>query len=224
MECYASGSRGPSSSPDSRTIGFVVKVTGSASQSQSLTEVSDPLTPASPLSSLTLGRQREGGGGGGGSGWLEAAEGDLSRSYQRTVIRLLLLSYGVMAGICLLFFHTVPVGAFGTRLAEYPDVDPASDEYQQLKPVVVLLMVLVVVGLPTLMALGLWRDRRQQLAEPALWPEEAGASQGKKRLAVLQLTSMYRPSHWWMAPFNLSRRWPCRAWYWPLLTSVVHWC
>ena len=185
---------------------FVVK-RRTGLEAPQLTEVGHPLTSTSPLfsppsisPSPSALEERA------GAGWLGAVEGDVWPSYQRTAIRLLLLSYGIIARICLLFFHTTPVGPYGWRLAEYSDVDPRSASYQRVLPLVVTLLALVVVGLPALILMLLYHHRRQLHVEGHDWLEGRGGVSGATRLIIRQLTSMYRPTHWWMASFNLTRR------------------
>ena len=158
---------------------------------------------------------------------------DMSSSYLNTCVRLLVLSYGLLSLLCLQFFLKLQVGAFGERLAEYPDIDPASDEYARMLPAVICLIILVVAGLPLLLFGAVIQQYRRHRAQPAeaaatSWTAELSAtwhdassafsfpssssssssslSSRAKTALLLPLCSMFTASCWWLPPFVLVRR------------------
>ena len=130
------------------------------------------------------------------------------RNYQRTCIRLVQLSYTSLSVTTLSFFHLQSVGSFGQRVVDYPTLSPQSAEYRALLPVIVCLLAVVVCGLPVLLTVWLWFEhRRGTVAEAKQAQREgAGVTVSTRQAALLQLCAMYRPEHWWMAPFVLVRR------------------
>ena len=86
-------------------------------------------------------------------------------AYQRTFVRVLLLSYTSVALLTLRFFHTRPVSSFGRRVADYPGLDPASAVYaSQLLPLMAVLLLLVLL-VPWLLAVFLWWLRRRSASD-----------------------------------------------------------
>ena len=128
--------------------------------------------------------------------------------YQRTLVRVLQLSYSALSMLSLSFFRTQSVGEFGRRLAEYPELDPASAEYRRMVPAMIAVIVVVVCGLPLLLAAFLLRAHRQgellRVKEMARTGQERRLS--ARQALLLQLCAMYRPHGSWHAVFILVRR------------------
>ena len=133
----------------------------------------------------------------------------LAVSYQRSLVRLLLLSYTSLTALSFSAFHWQSVGSFGLRLVDYPTLRPDSPQYGRLLPLMALLMAAVVCGLPVALAVYLLLERRagRLAAVKAVQHGEAAADAGPGRSALLlQLTAMFRPSCWWMASAVYLRR------------------
>ena len=152
--------------------------------------------------------------------------------YLRTMVRLLQLSYTGLTVLTLSFFHLQDVGQYGQRVVDYPALSPDSAEYGRLMPVMTVVLLVVVCGFPALMAVFLLVEHRRRaphapnrvqdgevdefvaylplhVVPPTLFQQACAA-------VYVQLTVMFRPSCWWMAPFLLARRLALVA----LLTSV----
>ena len=129
------------------------------------------------------------------------------RSYQRTSIRLLLLSYTSLSVTTLSFFHLQSVGEYGQRVMDYPTLSAGSVEYRALLPVIVCVLALVC-GVPVGMAVWLWLEHRRGGIDEAKQLQRQGESEGttRRRAVVLQLCAAYRRQHWWMPSFVLVRR------------------
>ena len=143
------------------------------------------------------------------SNWLKVADTLPPLQYQRTAVRLLLLSYTSLALTSLLFFRYQDVGVYGKRLVDYPQLDPASPEYRALLPFVVLVVLLVVVGLPLSMLLFLYRQRRmaKRVGGAADVPVvEQPLQSAAIRSLEAQLRGVFPSEYWWMTPFILLRR------------------
>ena len=98
-------------------------------------------------------------------------------------------------------------------------MSPDSAEYRALLPFVLLTLALVVVGLPLLTLLYLFRQLRSgriaRLKELS-WEDDNDALMAYAQLShtdalLLQLCAMFRPAFWWYSVFVLVRR----------LTSVI---
>ena len=156
--------------------------------------------------------------------------------YQRSVVRLVQLSYTGLAHVTFAFFHLQDVGEFGWRVVDYPSLSPSSPQYVALFPLLVLLMIFVVFGLPLLLLVYLFTQSRNgrieqvkhqqrliavqsqplspSLSSPLLMQtaddsETSDGSSGQlgwRDALLLQLTAMHRLSCWWMACFVLFRR------------------
>ena len=154
--------------------------------------------------------------------------------YQRSFVRLLQLSYTVVALLSFRFFHTIPVGQYGWRLVAYPALNPASTTYHLLTPIMTLCLALVLIA-PLLLAIFLFRQhRRGAIAElKAMTPSAASvaAAASQRSALVLQLCCMFRSGCWWMAAFVPTRRLlvvavlvvatESRLWVWLTLTNNV---
>ena len=126
--------------------------------------------------------------------------------YQRTAVRLLLLSYTSLSLTSLLFFRYQRVGVYGKRLVDYRQIDPSSDEYLSLLPGVLVVLVLVVAGLPLAVSLFLWLQRQKRSKElQAEGSDEATQSRALLSLEA-QLRGVFPSAYWWMTPFILLRR------------------
>ena len=73
------------------------------------------------------------------------------RTYQRTCVRLIQLSYAAISLLTLRFFHIRSVGVYGSRLVEYPGMDPSAAGYRQLLPVMIVSLNLFVFMLPVVL-------------------------------------------------------------------------
>ena len=153
-------------------------------------------------------------------------------AYQRSVVRLLLLSYTGLSAVVLQCLHWQPVGKFGQRLLHYPTLSPESAAYRSFQPTVLLVLVLVVCGMPVLLAVYLLlehrrgsiaqvrdtlgqRHQQQQQEEDSSLIHGVGLDavhslrqplSSRRAALLLQLTAMYRPQCWWMPSFVLLRR------------------
>ena len=86
--------------------------------------------------------------------------------YQRTLVRVALLAYSSLALTSLSFFRLQDVGVFGWRVADYPQMAPSDAAYRAMMPLVLLLLLTVVCGLPlALLALLLFHHRAGLLSE-----------------------------------------------------------
>ena len=153
--------------------------------------------------------------------------------YQRTGVRLLLLSYTGLCSLTLQCFHWQAVGDFGFRLLHFPTISPDSSAYRSLQPALIVALVLVVCCLPLALAVYLLVEhrlgaiaqvKRQQLRHslPMQQQQQSTGAQvdahprvdvslalqlSRPRAALLlQLTAMYRAQCWWMGSFALVRR------------------
>ena len=129
-------------------------------------------------------------------------------TYQRTMVRLMLLSYTSIALLTLRFFHTRSIGSYGSRVMTYPALDPASTVYtRRLLPVMLLLLILVLL-VPWLLAFFLWRLRRRSASDAQRAMADGGEPVQKtwKAALLVQLCGMFRADTWWMAPFIGVRR------------------
>ena len=128
-------------------------------------------------------------------------------AYQRTCVRLVLLSYTGLALLTIRFFHSRTVGGYGARPVDYPGLSTESSEYLLLFPVMTCCLVLVCL-LPVLLAVYLLRKHRQgTIAELRSRPDLAvAAASGREAALILQLCCMFKGSYWWMAPFISVRR------------------
>ena len=147
--------------------------------------------------------------------------------YRRTCIRIALTVYPSICMTVLSNFPTISVGAYGSRLLDYPSIDPTSPSYRSLVPAMYTLLVLVVLGLPTIMAAFILLERRRvakigdddvtkdsrneaPLPEVAEAVASGTAVPGATEVALgdvsSQVFSMYRPGLEWYAAFNLVRR------------------
>ena len=79
------------------------------------------------------------------------------RSYQRSIVRLLLLSYSGLSLVALSCLHWQQVGEYGWRLTDFPTVSPGGNEWRTLLPGVVVMMA-VVVSAPLAMLLFFWHQ------------------------------------------------------------------
>ena len=131
------------------------------------------------------------------------------RSYQRSLVRLLLLSYSGLSLVALSCLHWQAVGEYGWRLTDYPTVAHGSSEWRSLLPGVVLTLIVVCCA-PIALLLFLWHQHRSSHiveAKHKLQLLGADATQLTTReQLVLQLTAMYRVEHWWMPAYVLVRR------------------
>ena len=144
--------------------------------------------------------------------------------YQRTAVRLLMLSYIPMAVVALSYFNTVSVGAYGLRLVDYPTINTASPQYTRLILVMGLVIAVTVCGLPLgMLALLAYEHRRGTIArlpevvvasrcdngysDVLSWRKAGPPLLDRMRSAlVMQLCAMYRPRYWWYPVFILVRR------------------
>ena len=139
----------------------------------------------------------------------------LRLAYQRSAVRLLQLSYVSLTVLTLSFFQLTSVGEYGHRLSDFPALSPDSSAYQQLLPVICLLLALLVCGLPVLLAAWLLFEHRAG-GIAAVKAHQQQRAAGERHLVpvplsarsalLLQLTAMFRPGCWWMASFALVRR------------------
>ena len=129
-------------------------------------------------------------------------------SYQRSIVRLLLLSYSGLSLVTLSCLHWQAVGQYGWRLTDFPTVSPGSSEWRSLLPAVVVVMGVVCCA-PVALLLFLWQQHRSgRIAEAKQLQLELGADAQLSTLEqlVLQLTAMYRTQQWWMPAYVLVRR------------------
>ena len=125
--------------------------------------------------------------------------------YQRTLVRLAQLAYTSIALTCLSFFQLQEVGAFGHRVVDYSQMDPASAAYIRMQPVVIALIVFFVCGLPFAMFSLLWFHRRRGTLK-AVDSLSPAAPITHLDAAVVQLVSAFRGEVWWYSVFVLVRR------------------
>ena len=93
--------------------------------------------------------------------------------YQRSAVRLLLLSYTGMTLLSLSFFHWQKVGEYGERLYDYPALWPQAVEYLALRPLMLIVIITVVAGLPiALTAFLAFHHRMGHLAQLPLRHDE----------------------------------------------------
>ena len=155
--------------------------------------------------------------------------------YQRTCVRLLLLSYIPISVLCLSYFAVQGVGSYGNRLVDYPTISPSSRQYTRAVLLMALLIAGIAFGIPVAVCALLAREYRHGKLTALLAEAEAansskpgqeselllsprsflprGAQMPSMTLAVrmrsallLQLCAMYRPQYWWYAVFILVRR------------------
>ena len=131
------------------------------------------------------------------------------RAYQRSIVRLLLLSYSGLSVVALSCLHWQAVGEYGWRLSDYPTVVPGSSEWSALLPGVVLVLGVVCCA-PMAVMLFLWQQHRSgHVADvkQKLQQRTVNATQLTAReQLLLQLTAMYGTQHWWMPAYVLVRR------------------
>ena len=131
------------------------------------------------------------------------------RSYQRSIVRLLLLSYSGLSLVALSCLHWQAVGEYGYRLTDFPTVSPGSIEWRTVFPAVLVVLV-VVCSAPTAMLLFLGHQQRNgHIAEvkQKLQSLRVNSSElSTREQLLLQLTAMYRTQHWWMPAYVLMRR------------------
>ena len=135
--------------------------------------------------------------------------------YQRSVIRMLQLSYTALALLSIRFFNFVDARQYGVRLVDYPSINFSSTLFIFLVPLVGLVLLLVC-GLPVLLFLFLFRRDRGGQVTALLRvgsPRAAAAataaevsSEASADALTLQLCCMFRPNCWWMAAFIPLRR------------------
>ena len=144
--------------------------------------------------------------------------------YQRTAVRLLLLSYIPLSSVALSFFSLRAVGQYGRRLTDYQSISPDSQSYARLIVPVAFVLAGVVCGLPLLLLASLAREHRcgniaRMREEAAVGRWKDGTMDGSvvaladgttlstsRAMLVLQLCAMYRPQYWWYGVFTLARR------------------
>ena len=153
-----------------------------------------------------------------------ASFASIGLAYQRTAVRLLLLSYTGLSSICLQSVHWQEVGEFGWRLTHFPTLSRQSLAFRRLQPALVVVLAMVC-ALPALLtvylylehrrgALALVKRRQQPQLREAAMPGYAVAAvdvrppslSSSRSALLLQLTAMYRLQCWWMASFVLVRR------------------
>ena len=140
--------------------------------------------------------------------------------YQRSVVRLCLLSYTGLAVLCCSFFQWQSVGEFGFRLRAFSTLRPDSPSYQHLLPLMVVLTALVVAGMPLITLSYLYIEHRRgevanvkakQLSVSGSSVNLSAQQDAVSVLSVrqsltLQLIAMFRPRYWWMLVLVLLRR------------------
>ena len=137
--------------------------------------------------------------------------------YQRTAVRLLLLLYSNVALTSLSFFRLQDVGHFGWRVADYPQMDPASSRYAAMTPFVGLVVAVLVCAPPVaLLAFLLWHRQRAQQAGLLVGGDDGdgaivgdgGPTAALDRVDALyrQLTCQFQPTLWWWSVVVLLRR------------------
>ena len=132
-------------------------------------------------------------------------------------MRLLLLTYSNMAVTSLSFFRLQDVGRFGWRVADYPQMDPASSRYAAMAPAVGLAVALLVCSPPVaVFAFLVWhRQRAQRMG--LLDDDGRGIIRDAGSLAAppttsavsalyLQLTLQFCERRWWWVVIVLLRR------------------
>lgn len=129
--------------------------------------------------------------------------------YQRSLVRLLLLSYSCLSLVGLSCLHWQAVGQYGWRLTDFPTVSPSSSEWHAVLPAVVVVLGVVFCA-PAALLLFLWLQHQSgRIAEAKqLLHTQRGADVhlSAHEQLVLQLTAMYRTQHWWMPAYVLIRR------------------
>ena len=138
-----------------------------------------------------------------------AATKSVVRSYQRSLVRLLLLSYSGLSLVALSCLHWQAVGEYGWRLTDYPTVSLGSREWSALLPALVLVLAGVCCA-PLALLLFLARQYRSgHIAEAKQRLQLVAADTPEpstREQLLLQLTAMYRTQHWWMPAYVLVRR------------------
>ena len=156
------------------------------------------------------------------------------RSYQRSMVRLVLLSYSGLSLVALSCLHWQAVSEYGYRLTDYTTVAHGSSEWSTLLPGVVLVLIVVCCA-PVALLLFLWHQHRGgHIADAKRKLQELGADASElavREQLVLQLTAMYRTQHWWMPAYVLVRRLlaavllvtvrQSSVWVWLTVTSFI---
>ena len=131
------------------------------------------------------------------------------RLYQRSLVRLILLSYSGLSLLVLSCLHWQAVGEYGWRLTDYPTVSPGSSEWSALLPGVVLTLIVVCCA-PLVLLLFLWHQHRNghidAVKRKLQLPSVDATQLTAREQMLLQLTAMYRVQHWWMPAYVLVRR------------------
>ena len=118
-------------------------------------------------------------------------------AFHRTFLRLILYSYSGLSLLTLSLLHCQPLGGqHGSRLHAYPQIDCSSQQYRQLLPLFIVLMVGLVVSVPLAMFCFLYRRRLHFQSQPehhffALYGTLYGA---------------YKPAYWYWTVVVLVRR------------------
>ena len=138
-----------------------------------------------------------------------SSPGGSSFLYQRTLLRLAFICYAGVTLTCLRFFRLQAVGDFGSRVADFPQIAPAAAQYRALLPLVVLVLVLFVGGLPCALCAVMWRANRRGAIEHLHSGGAASSevvSPTRQDVLLQQLVCMFQPRCWWYAPVLVGRR------------------
>jgi phosphatidylglycerophosphate synthase len=134
----------------------------------------------------------------------------VNRRYRSSLLRLLVLSYNAVTEVSLAFFYTQNVGVYGRRLWNYPAIDPTSDDYKVLLPLVILCLVGVVAGGPIALAAYLVTLRsRGQIglqAEAESEGSDGAQSRAQTQAAGQLFVAMFKPRYWFMPAALVLRR------------------
>ena len=130
--------------------------------------------------------------------------------YQRSLVRMMQLSYTALALISVRFFHYQDVKQYGLRLVDYPAMAVSSTTYKLLAPLVIVVLT-IVCCIPVVLLAFLFRQNRRGVMKQL---NAADSSDAEAPMApatpvaalTLQLCCMFKASCWWMASFIPLRR------------------
>ena len=165
---------------------------------------------------------------------MNSRESSMRSTNPRTVVRLCQLSYSALVMVCCSFFHWQSVGEFGARLVAFPTLRPDKADYEQLFPVMVLLMATGLCAVPLILLLYLFVEHGRSKIEAVKVKQMTGGTGIQlsfRESLTLQLTVMFRSSCWWMATFVLLRKLaivfllalvsPAQVWMWLTMLNFL---